>query len=109
MKNCFPTYKGIRYSSLDELRKAIQKENSRSQFLEIDASQMRIQLNVEKDIRESDKNLPIQILNLIGILPGNNERYTGVLGGIERIMDKFTEKVLSYQNGPNANSENFIR
>ena len=109
MKNCFPTYKGIRYGSLDELRKAIQKENSRNQFLEIDASQMRIQLNVEKDIRESDKNLPIQILNLIGILPGNNERYAGVLGGIERIMDKFTEKVLSYQNGPNANSESFIR
>ena len=40
--SCKPTYKGIRYDSLDELRKAIQKENSRSQFLEIDASQMRL-------------------------------------------------------------------
>lgn len=74
-----------------------------------DTERLRIQLNVEKDIYHSRKNLPIQILNLIGILPGNSDTYTQVHGTIARIVDHFTDGFVYGKGSTGVNPVTFMR
>ena len=78
-------------------------------YLIADASQMRIQLNVEKDIYETKKNLPIQILNLIGVIPGNEGTYQKIHGSIASIVDQFTNSNIAVNGTKDVQSESFIR
>ena len=74
-----------------------------------DASRMRIQLNVEKDIYSSRKNLPIQILNLIGIIKGNEKIYSSVHSSIAQIIDTFTSSFIKGKDGSAKSPTQFVR
>jgi len=95
LTGCLPTIDGIRFDSEESLKEYIAKTygDKAINSIAIDSKEIRIQLDVENDTEVQRKNLPVQIVNILGVM--NSNAYRKVHNAIGKNISNFTARYLS--------------
>ena len=103
--NCLPTYKGHRFKSEAQLKKYLESKISVNQFNSMPSSELRIQLDVERDTEAQNKKLSTQIINIIGVMNSVSNAFEKVHTAMSKLLDAYVNRVMTDNGKP---SKSFI-
>lgn len=97
--SCKPSYKGVRFDSIDALKSYLSNKH-KSIKNTMPSSELKIQLDVERDTDAQEKKLSTQIVNIVGVMSSDKNVYERLVGSIAHIISNYANKVLTDNGKP---------
>jgi hypothetical protein len=97
--DCLITYKGHRFNSEKVLEQYFEAKFDGNIYESMPANELRIQLDVEKDVEVQNKKLATQVVNIIGVMQSENNAFKQLHTAISLLIDKFVRSMLGGNDG----------